>query len=593
MVRVLCAFALLVLAGCADGLQSVRPADGTQPALRTRRHTVHVVVKMSFPYRNGHRRSHDRRSPLYISQYTSTVEVTFAGGPTAFSHTYAVTPGTGSCPTSGGSTTCSWTAAVAPGTYGVTIVARDAAANVLSQTKSVPSVVAAGENNVLRFTMYGVPTGLGVFLVANGSPGSSSGWFGNIYDLGAPLSFSVYPYGVTEGGHVQVITGAGTPQIVATQTSGSLDVALTPATGDPPTFTVSAPAGANLGVATVQVSATFPASGADICSLPGAVCTATPLTFSGQELVAVCCANGVQLYGIGGGGPLKTIGSATSAFTAFAFDAQNDIFVTTANGVSEYTPPYSGAAAATITTGINGAVAIAVSDDGKLFVANASASPQSITEYIAPFANASPAATITQGIALPTPPANAPALSIDNGSTQTDTLAVATSAGVQTYAPPYTAAPVAIGNALNDFLYNPFGTPYGLTTSGVAFCVSTCDANLAAVSGGYALALPSPTNTAGAQFAYVASTDGHVYAFNLNGTTPLTLAPDLSMQPQLMPENIASDPHGNLAIVDYEGNSVTVYTGVTAVGPATPAFNGTPVTLTTSILHPSQVQILP
>ena len=147
---------------------------------------------------------------------------------------------------------------LAPGVYQVTIVARDGSSgkNVLSETNA-PAVVRAGVDNTLRFTMYAVPTRPR----ACSSMGTGSSAASTI--SASPLSFSVYIYGVTENGHVQIITGAGTPQLVASQVSGSLDIGLTQPSGQPATFTVSAPGGTNLGLATVRVSASFPAADQD------------------------------------------------------------------------------------------------------------------------------------------------------------------------------------------------------------------------------------------------------------------------------------------------------------------------------------------
>ena len=481
----------------------------------------------------------------------------------------------------------------------MTIVARDASATILSETNA-PAVVAAGTDNALQFTMYAVPTGVGTFLNTNVlSP--SAGLFGNVYDLNIPLSFSIYLYGITEGGKVQIITGAGSPQLAVKRISGTLNVGLTQPAGNPPVFTVSDPGGANFGLATIAVTASFPSSDASICNLPGASCTSTPTTFSGQELVAVCCANGLQLYGINeaaGTGPLATIGGASSKFTGFAVDAQNDLFVASASAVKEYEPPYA-SASASITNGIAGPVALTVSSDGKLFVANSSANPQSVTEYVAPFANAAPLTTITSSIVLPTPPANAPRLAVSNYG-QVDSLVVATSAGAVQYDPPY-GSPAAIPNAMNDFFFGSFGSGYGLTASGFTYCAppSGCNASdigTVPAGAGYALAIASPSNSVSAQFAYVASTDGNVYAFNTQagGMNTTTIAGGFSSQPQLMPQNIATDAHGNLAVIDYGGNKVKIYTGVSASPPPAPApvFSGS-MTLTQSIVHPTQVQIVP
>jgi hypothetical protein len=592
MMRILCALAALLLVSCS-GFQPTHSQAGAASSPSQQGRAIPVVIKMAFPHRRAARRSHSRRSPLYISQYTSTVKVTFAGGPTAFSQTYTVTPGSGACPNSGGTTTCNWTAAIAPGSYHATIVAYDASSNILSETEGVPEVIAAGHDNALLFTMYAVPTGVGVFLNTNTLSGTA-GYFANVYDLNTPLSFSIYLYGVTEGGHVSIITGAGTPQLAVKRVSGTLDVGLTDPSGDPPVFTVSDPGGANFGLASIAVTASFPESDADICNLPGATCTSDPITFSGQELIAVCCGAGLQLFGIDGTGPLATIGNASSDFTGFAVDAKNDIFLASSdNSVSEYAPPYT-SAAATITNGISDPVALTVSADGKLFVANLTAVPQTVTEYVAPFAGASPQTTIAN-VTLPAA-TTAPALAVSNYN-QADSLAVATSAGVHQYDPPYASA-AAIPNAVTDFFYGAFGSSYGLTTAGFTYCAppAGCSATLIGTvpAGlGYALAIVSPVNSVTTPFAYVASTDGNVYAFNTNGTTPTTIAGDFLTQPKLMPQNIATDAHGNLAVIGYSANKVTVYTGVSATGSAAPTFGNPPIVLMQGIVNPSQVQIVP
>jgi hypothetical protein len=578
---------LLLLAGCS-GIPATPTAavQGGRPNART--HTkVPVVMKMAFPQRKS-RRHGRRRTPLFVSQYTKTVEFSI-GGPTPFNHTYAITDGSAACPTAGKTTTCSWTIDFAPGSYLFTIVARDAAKNILSETENVPEKVAAGRDNLMHLTMYAVPTSIQTFLNGNAV-------LGNIIDLGVKRTFSVYPFSYAQsGGYIQVITGAGTPTLVVKRISGTMTPQIVQPSGSPPTFTVSAPGTASLGLATLVVNATFPSSDQNLCELPGANCTSGPMTFNAQEIVGVCCTNGVQLFGIDGSGPLATVGSAASGISAFAFDRLGDLFVAKAAGsVDEYAPPYA-APIATLSSGIDDPIAIALSDDGNLFVANAGASPQSITEYVPPYANATPSATITNGIALQTPPANAPQLALQNGvSAQQPLLLVANPAGVNAYSYPYSAEPTAIQNALDGVAIGPFGVLYALTPSGPSFCTfsSGCQPSFGTVSNAYTIAVPRPSNVSSTPFAFVASTDGNVYAFNTNNATPLTIAGLLTGLPQLMPLNIATDPAGSLAIVDYQNNDVLVYTGASAKGTSVPSFSAT-VKLSQNVHAPTQVQILP
>jgi hypothetical protein len=349
-----------------------------------------------------------------------------------------------------------------------------------------------------------------------------------------------------------------------------------------------------LGLATLVVKASFPFSDQNLCALPGASCTSNPLTFNRQEVVAVCCTDGVQLFGIDGTGPLATAGTGASGISAFTFDGQGNLFVATAGSIDEYAPPYANVAA-TISSGVASPSAIAVGDDGNLFVANAGANPQSVTAYLPPYAHASPSATITDSIELPGPPGNGAQLAIENGTNvQQPILLVANSGGVNEYAYPYAAAPTALRNAVDGAAIGPGGVLYALTAGGPAFCTFGygCNSPFGSAGNAYTITVPHPANVAATPFAFVAASDGNVYAFNPNNATPLTLTGGFSGLPQLLPANIATDPNGNLAVVDYQHNAVVIHTGASAKGTSIPSFAGT-VTLTQSIHWPSQVQILP
>ena len=572
----------------------MQPSTGlrTLPALQTAAATrqnarIPVALSMKFPGRFERPTRRGRHDPLFVSQYTHSITLTMTG-PTTLNQTFTVTPGSGACPApaKGKPLVCTWPFALAPGSYRAGVTARDASNAILSLTKGVPAVVKTGAANTLAFTMYGVPNGLIVLMTGNAL-------YGNVIDLGTPRSFDVYPY-IDEGGHIEVITGDGTPILTVTQTAGSLHPVIAQPTGTPPKFTISAPSGApNLGTATLVVTASLPTADGDLCKMPGAVCTSQSFTFNERELVGVCCTNGVQLYGIDGTGPLATIGSASNV-AAFTFDAQGDLFVAEKNAVLEYPPPYA-TPSATISNGIDGAVAIAASNDGKIFVANADANPQSITVYQPPLAAATPAATIVDAVALPTPPVNAPSLNVVNASYDPDAVILGTAAGLSTYLAPYTGAPLATTGASLDLAFGPSGTPYAITPTGFAYCAvnSTCFSNVGSVSGGYAIAVTSAVDVAQASFFYVASTDGNIYAFSqASPSTPLTIPAGFSGQPQRMPANIATDPAGNLAAIDYNGNAVVIHTNPSGKPGVPPSFGGS-LTLTHGIASPQQVEIFP
>jgi hypothetical protein len=81
---------------------------------------------------------------------------------------------------------------------------------------------------------------------------------------------------------------------------------------------------------------------------------------------------------------------------ALALDAQNDVFIAyfTSNTVAEFAPPYTGGAAATISSGVNAPQNIAIdAATGNLFVVNASRTPN-VTVYAPPYTGA-PIATVT------------------------------------------------------------------------------------------------------------------------------------------------------------------------------------------------------
>jgi hypothetical protein len=128
-----------------------------------------------------------------------------------------------------------------------------------------------------------------------------------------------------------------------------------------------------------------------------------------------------------------------------AFDAGGDLFVAAGGSVVEYAPPLvaSSPAIATITGGIANATAVVLDPDANLFVGNSAGSANAVTEYAPPYTGA-PIAVSTRHRARPHAAAGPVALMLDRANQ----LWVLNGDGTVTVsAPPY-GAPTAIAPPL-------------------------------------------------------------------------------------------------------------------------------------------------
>jgi hypothetical protein len=100
------------------------------------------------------------------------------------------------------------------------------------------------------------------------------------------------------------------------------------------------------------------------------------------------------------GGPSATISTGIDDPVSLAIDGSANLYVanSAANTVTIYAPPYS-SAPTTVSNGLNAPNSVALDARGNLFVSNLNSTPNSVLEYVPPFASGSvPAAWITNGV---------------------------------------------------------------------------------------------------------------------------------------------------------------------------------------------------
>ena len=237
-----------------------------------------------------------------------------------------------------------------------------------------------------------------------------------------------------------VMIGGGGANFGLSQAGGSLSTAVAQATTIAPNlFYVSAAPAPNSSSAILRATATY-AGPTNPCAQSSAVCAGT-VRVDVRQLLAVANsgANSVTLYTSGQSFPLTTIQNGVTNPQALVFDAAGDLFVANLPGsVTEYIPPYNQAPIA-IANGINHPQSLAVDVHGNLFVANGSGS-NTVTVYSPPYSGA-PSATISSNVNDPV------SLAFDSTG---DLFAVNAAANTVTeYAPPYAGAPTIISKGLN------------------------------------------------------------------------------------------------------------------------------------------------
>jgi hypothetical protein len=520
-----------LLAGCGGGGGSV---PGTTHGSTPQGAKVPVTFKIDVP--PGSLSAH-RRSAQYISPATTQllVDVHLSGySVPGFPVTVPLTPGSSDCTTTISTTYCQFTVNLSFNTYAALITAEDANGTPLSATQ-VSFTVSNGQT-VFPLTLSGIPASLQVAPGALAVHGPSPSGF-TLYGS-APQNLVVAA--LDPDGNI--IVGPGAPTFTANVVSGAGWSVSSPSNSSPNLLQVSPP-GTNGSGATVQVTANYSDS---TCTLTGAVCT-TSFTIKNdiQTLfLANYTANTVSAYVPPSTSPV-TISSGVSAPTSLALDRAANLFVLnylSANEytVAEYTPPYSGAPAATVTLPNDEESSILLDRSANLFVIMSSA----------------------------------PCYVNCNGQ-------------IYEYAPPYTGTPTIISNGLDDPTIGAFDS------LGNLYVVNEATESVAEYAPPYTAA-PATTVSTGisppSNLLFDAAGDLFVsHALNTPGAAVQIYAPPYNQSPATIaalgaPYSVteALDAAGNLFVADIFNNSVQVYA---------PPYTGTPVIIRNAISEPSAIAL--
>jgi len=155
------------LSACGGGGSSVShpSVSGGAVPVAAATGTANVNVAMRIPAATA---TSTKRSPAYVSAGTASVKLAVSvGSNTPVTQTFAVTPGSGSCPTTSGTTTCTFALQVPTGapsaSASLAVTTYDATMNVLA-TGTVPFTLDASGTNTVGITLDGVPAFLTIAL---------------------------------------------------------------------------------------------------------------------------------------------------------------------------------------------------------------------------------------------------------------------------------------------------------------------------------------------------------------------------------------------------------------------------------------------
>ena len=301
--------------------------------------------------------------------------------------------------------------------------------------------------------------------------------------------------------------------------------------------------------AILRATATY-AGPTNPCAQSGAVCAGT-VRVDVRQLLAVANsgANSVTLYTSGQSFPLTTIQNGVTDPQALVFDAAGDLFVANLPGsVTEYVPPYNQAPIA-IANGVNHPQSLAVDVHGNLFVANGSGS-NTVTVYSPPYSGA-PSATISSNVNDP--------VSLAFDSTGDLFIVNAAANTVTEYAPPYAGAPTTISKGLN--------TPSSLALDAhgnlfVANLTSTPNSVVEFAPPFTNASTPVATITNGInEQGSIAVLSANVFVPNQGANTvteyaaPYTGSPTTIVGGQSQPIALAIDAAGTLYVANYGNNT--------------------------------------
>jgi hypothetical protein len=326
---------------------------------------------------------HPVRQPKWISPSTQAMVVTLQRGTEQQSIVSGLTQTSPNCQltTSGLDCTFGTYLAACPSStpcYDVTVTTYDgwddtsqtipASAAPLSISKSSFSI---GDNQVknVAFTFSGIPAQITVL------PASAlSTQTGNIIDLVGPGSHPMLAEAMDADGNM--ISGAGSPSYKISS-SGTLKVTYTQPAAGSPRFTVTPPSTLQgpATLASLLVTAVYPASVTNACALTGAVCSGS-VTLDMQSLLAVSTGLAVELFAAEKGlGPLTGLTSGINApVRRVAYDTAGNLYVAAASQgypstVLEFALG-STSPSRTITTGAANPEDVETDVAGNLFVLN-------------------------------------------------------------------------------------------------------------------------------------------------------------------------------------------------------------------------------
>lgn len=372
---------VITAAGCTGGNPNygVLPLNDRSSALQARTDVrTNVTLRIRI-------RKHVR--PKYVSPATvsATISIAPKAGCTTCSDAktvkVALTPSSPNCSATPAALTCTISLALGAGLYAGTVSTYDALGIALSANQSFPVSIEAGKANAIGVTLYGVPAGVSAALVdpKRGAQSVDASGQETIDIVGGHSQAQILLTAVDADDYV--IAGPGAPKMTfAISGSNGFSAAATP--GLPNVATITTPSVRTAGTDKLLIILSGPE-----CGEPAADC-ATSVDLGLDAVVATAAANDtVEIQTLQGtvlstisleGGssptslafdsrgnlfvagsnmavhefawPYRSVPTATFGQSTFAtqcpgmvIDSSNDVIVGQSNGVSMYSPPYSGA----------------------------------------------------------------------------------------------------------------------------------------------------------------------------------------------------------------------------------------------------------
>ncbi len=383
--------AIALLAACGGGGSAVPRAGGAAPS-----GGAHAAASITLTVPNAAPAPSSARRARYVAAQSRSAKLTIApaGGCTQCTPAQTIEVGLAGqnspCTSGPNGRTCTIALNLAQGSYTGSLIVYDGfpdaqghvTGNALSENTSFPMAIAAANANAIGVVLDGVPVSLVTTVLTPSTMviGTKvvSGSQTTIYRLiggGASAQFSV----TAKDAAGNVIAGPGAPAWSANATNGfgassSGNVVTLTA---PPAFTKQT------GSLTVQASSSA-------CSDPAAVCAiAVPIGFDQSIAVADTAGGDVTVRPIGATSPSATITTGINGPLAIAFAPDGTLWVANVNSstVTGYAPPYTGAPV-TISAKVVNPVALAIGPQNEVIVANSGGG--NVTIYPPPYTTTTP-----------------------------------------------------------------------------------------------------------------------------------------------------------------------------------------------------------